>query len=93
MNLQAAAMRDPEAAAVLQASMAETQRRAMRDQADMKMETDKLQVDIAMNAENNLTKERMKEADLTVDELRLQAEQQRTAEKLQQAAQRNLGRM
>lgn len=92
-NLQAAAMRDPEAAAVLQASMAETQRRAMRDQADMKMETDKLQVDIAMNAENNLTKERMKEADLTVDELRLQAEQQRTAEKLQQAAQRNLGRM
>jgi hypothetical protein len=93
MNLQAAAMRDPEAAAVLQASMAETQRRAMRDQADMKMETDKLQVEVAMNAENNLTKERMKEADLTVDELRLQAEQQRTAEKLQQAAQRNLGRL
>jgi hypothetical protein len=35
----------------------------------------------------------MKEADLTVDELKLQTEQQRTAETLQKAAQRNLGRM
>lgn len=82
---------DPEANAVLQASLAETQRRAMRDQADLKMSQDKLQVDIAMNTENNLTKERMKEADLTVDEAKLRTEQQRTAEKLQQATQRNLG--
>ena len=82
---------DPEANAVLQASLAETQRRAMRDQTDLKMSQDKLQVDIAMNTENNLTKERMKEADLTVDEARLRTEQQRTAEKLQQETQRNLG--
>ena len=82
---------DPDANAVLQASLAETQRRAMRDQTDLKMAQDKLQVDIAMNTENNLTKERMKEADLTVDEARLRTEQQRTAEKLQQETQRNLG--
>ena len=84
-------MADPEANAVLQASLAETQRRAMRDQTDLKMSQDKMQVDIAMNTENNLTKERMKEADLTVDEARLRTEQQRTAEKLQQETQRNLG--
>ena len=85
-------IQDPEANAVLQASMAETQRRAMRDQADMKMQQDKLQVDVAMNAENNLTKERMKEAELTVDEVKLRQEQQETALTLQEAAQRNLGR-
>lgn len=84
-------MADPEANAVLQASLAETQRRAMRDQTDLKMSQDKMQVDIAMNTENNLTKERMKEADLTVDEAKLRTEQQRTAEKLQQETQRNLG--
>jgi hypothetical protein len=83
-------IQDPEANAVLQASMAETQRRAARDQADIKMQTDKLQVDVAMNAENNLTKERMKEAELTVDEVKLRQEQQDTAVALQDAAQRNL---
>ena len=83
-------IQDPEANAVLQASMAETQRRAMRDQADTQMAKDKLQVDVAMNAENNLTKERMKEAELTVDEVKLRQEQQDTAVALQDAAQRNL---
>ena len=87
---QKALIQDPEANAVLQASMAETQRRAARDQADIKMQTDKLQVQVAMNAENNLTKERMKEAELTVDEVRLRQEQQDTAVALQDAAQRNL---
>jgi hypothetical protein len=85
-------IQDPEANAVLQASMAETQRRAARDQADIKMQTDKLQVEVAMNAENNLTKERMKEADLTLDEVKLRQEQQETALTLQEAAQRNLRR-
>ena len=84
-------IQDPEANAVLQASMAETQRRAMRDQSDIKMQQDKLQVDVAMNAENNLTKERMKEAELTVDEVKLRQEQQETAVALQEKAQRNLG--
>ena len=44
-----------------------------------------------MNAENNLTKERMKAADLTVDEAKLQKEQSETAIKLNEATQRNLG--
>jgi hypothetical protein len=72
--------------------MAETQRRTARDQADVQMAQDKLQVEVAMNAENNLTKERMKEAELTVDEVKLRQEQQDTAVALQNAAQRNLGR-
>jgi hypothetical protein len=89
---QKSLIQDPEANAVLQASMAETQRRAARDQADMKMAQDKLQIEVAMNAENNLTKERMKEADLTLDEVKLRQEQQETALTLQEAAQRNLRR-
>lgn len=81
---------DAEAQAILQASMAETQRRAAKDQADIQLATQKLQMDIAMNAENNLTKERMKEADLTVDQARLQKEQSETAISLQNEAQQNL---
>ena len=50
------------------------------------------QIDVAMNAENNLTDERMKTAEITVDELRLRKEQEQTALKLQNEAQRNLGR-
>jgi hypothetical protein len=45
-----------------------------------------------MNAENNLTTERLKTAELTVDELRLRKEQEQTAIKLQNVTQRNLGR-
>ena len=88
--------------AVLQASMAETQRRAARDNADIQLATQKfqadlnqkqqdLQVKVAMNSENNLTQERMKAADLTVDEVKLQNEQEQTAIKLGQLTQRNLG--
>jgi hypothetical protein len=93
---------DGEAQAVLQASMAETQRRAAQDQATnqikmqemqarMERENKDLQTRIAMNAENNLTKERMMTADLTVEEAKLQREQEQTAVKLQQTTQRNLG--
>jgi hypothetical protein len=82
---------DPDSQAVLQASMAETQRRQMRDQADIQLQTQKLQTEVAMNTENNLTKERMKAADLTVEGAHLQKEQQETALSLQEAAQRNLG--
>jgi hypothetical protein len=74
----------------MQASMAETQRRAAKDQADIQLKDKEMQVRIAMNTENNLTKERMKEADLTVDEARLRAEQQETATSLQESTQRNL---
>lgn len=82
---------DGEAQAVLQASMAETQRRAQRDQADVALKEKELQAKIAMNAENNLTKERMITAELTVDEARLQREQEETAIKLQNATQARLG--
>ena len=81
---------DAESQAILQASLAETQRRAARDQADVQLKEQDQQVRIAMNTENNLTKERMKEADLTVDEARLRREQQETAVSLQDVAQRNL---
>jgi len=93
---------DGESQAVLQASMAETQRRAAADQASnaikvqqMQLQTQQkdkdLQAQIAMNAENNLTEERIKTAELTVDEVRLQKEQEETAIKLQNVTQRNLG--
>ena len=94
---------DPADQALLQASMAETQRRATRDQGDLQIAQQKLQNDmtqdekdrqvkIAMNAENNLTTERLKTAELTVDELRLRKEQNETALKLNETTQRNLGR-
>ena len=93
---------DGEATAVLQASMAETQRRAANDQAQLGFDQQKFQaeqqnkekeqrIEVAMNAENNLTKERMKTAELTVDEVRLQKEQEETAIKLNQTTQRKLG--
>jgi hypothetical protein len=44
-----------------------------------------------MNAEDNLTTERMKTADLTLDEVKLRQEQEQTAVKLQNITQRNLG--
>ena len=110
--------------ALLQASMAETQRRAAKDQSDMQLAQAKMQQDqqlqqakmqeeqqlqqaklqqevavadndresaVAMNAENNLTQERMKTAQLTVDEIRLRKEQEATAIKLNQTTQRGLG--
>jgi len=44
-----------------------------------------------MNAEDNLTTERIKTAELTVDEVKLRQEQEQTAIKLQNVTQRNLG--
>ena len=93
---------DGEAQAVLQASMAETQRRAAEDQARLAFDTQKFQAEmqqkekdrqikIAMNAEDNLTTERIKTAELTVDEVKLRQEQEQTAIKLQNVTQRNLG--
>jgi hypothetical protein len=60
-------------------------------QAKQAREDKDLQARIAMNAENNLTQERIKTAELTVDEVRLQKEQEDTAIKLQNVTQRNLG--
>jgi hypothetical protein len=91
-----------EAQAVLQASMAETQRRTAADQSKLafdqqkfaaEMEKDAMDRDakVAMNAENNLTQERIKTAELTVDEVKLRKEQEETAIQLNQSTQRNLG--
>ena len=88
---------------MLQASMAETQRGAAQDQAQNALATAKMQADaaqknrelqykVAMNTENNLTSERIKTAELTVDEVRLRQEQEQTAIKLNEQTQRNLGR-
>jgi hypothetical protein len=81
---------DAESQAVLQASMAETQRRAARDQAEMAHKQKELETKVAMNAEDNLTTERMKTADITADELKLRNEQEKTAMELNLRAQREL---
>jgi len=46
---------------------------------------------VAMNAEDNLTEERIKSAELILDEVKLRKEQEETAIKLNQEAQRKLG--
>jgi len=92
---------DGDAQAVLQASMAETQRRAARDQSELKLkigemqqkaaeQDKKQQFEAAMNAEDNLTKERMQTLDLTVEAARLKKEQGESAIALQNEVQRNL---
>jgi len=91
-----------EAQAVLQASMAETQRRAAADQSRLAFDGQKFQAEmqnkqqeqeakVAMNDENNLTTERIKTAELTVDEVKLRQEQEKTAIALNRQTQRNLG--
>jgi hypothetical protein len=82
--------------------MAETQRRAAADQARLGFDQQRfqaeqanrdkeLQVKVAMNAEDNLTEERIKTAELTLDEVKLRKEQEQTAIQLNQETQRNLG--
>jgi chaperonin GroES len=103
----------PEAQVLKETSLAETQRRAQRDQAEMqlkgadmqqkgqlnmaRMQADmqraeaRDQLDVALNATNNLTKERIETARLTQKDEQLQAEQFETAIRLQNEAQRTLG--
>jgi len=93
---------DPATQAFVQTSMAETQRRATKDQAEMQIEaaklqqtaqisTQKLQADMAKNTENNLTKERIESAVLTRDAANLQHEQVKTALEAQTLIQQTLG--
>jgi len=81
----------PDAKALFDASMAETQRKANADTQEFafkaqKLMTDKelkdkqMMVDIALNAEDNLTTERIKQAEMSQDMDRLRQEQLRTAE-------------
>jgi len=85
----------------METSMAETNRRAQRDQAELQLEGQKVsmlaeekarreQIDVALNAANNLTKERIETARLTQKDAELQAEQFETAITLQNEAQRRL---
>lgn len=82
---------EPESQAILQASMAETQRRAARDQMDIEIKKKDQEIDVAMNVEKLLTQERMKTADLSVEEAKLKREQEQTVLDLNQVTQRNLG--
>ena len=87
---------------VLQTSMAETERRKVRDAAELGMQQEKLtndalaknreqQIKIALNANDNLTDERIKSAELTRNAQLLQQEQEQTAMAAQESAQRTLG--
>jgi hypothetical protein len=103
----------PEAQVLKETSLAETQRRAQRDQGELQLKSQDMQqrgqidmarlqsdqqraaerdqLDVALNATNNLTKERIATAQLTQKDEQLQAEQYETAIRLQNEAQRNLG--
>ena len=87
---------------MMQTSMAETQRRAAKDKVDaglevQRMQNDQLdknrqqQIQIALDANDNLSQERIKSAELTHDGEILQHEQQKTALSALQGAQQNLG--
>jgi aspartate-semialdehyde dehydrogenase len=83
-------------------SMAETERRAKKDSAEIDLKTRQMQqdaaqeerqeqLDIALNSVDNLTKERIETARLTQKDQELQTEQFETAIRLQQEVQRKLG--
>lgn len=87
---------------ILQTSMAETQRRVQKDRMDAQYQKAKLQgdlldknrgqqIEIALNAADNLTQERIKTAELTRDAAALQQEQEKTAITALQGAQETLG--
>jgi hypothetical protein len=87
---------------LLKTSMAETQRRAAKDQADTQLQQQRMQmealdknraqqIEIALNANDNLTSERIKTAEISHDAQVLQHEQQKTALSALQGAQQSLG--
>jgi hypothetical protein len=87
---------------ILQTSMAETQRRAAKDKMDAEIDNKRIaldalnknrqqQIDIALNASDNLTEERIKTAELTNDAAALKHEQEKTALSALQGAQESLG--
>ena len=82
--------------------MAETQRRATRDQAELALKDKQItldaldknrqqQIDIALNASDNLTEERIKTAELSQDAAALRTEQEQTALTALQGARQSLG--
>lgn len=92
----------PEVKALVDTQMAETQRKAAKDQTDAqialgKLQSDQMKVDkdlqarLLMNTEDNLTAERIKSAELTRDAATLQHEQIQTALTAQQSLQSQMG--
>jgi hypothetical protein len=93
---------EPGDVALLKASMAETERRTKRDQADIQLKAAKdradnilrtrdQQIEVALNAVDNLTDERIHAAELTHNAAQLQHEQEKTALSALQGAQASLG--
>ena len=92
----------PEVKALVDVQMAETQRKATKDQIDAQLNVQKMQgeamkaekdaqIKLIMNTEDNLTAERIKSAELSHDAAVLQHEQVQTAIGAQQALQSQLG--
>jgi hypothetical protein len=88
--------------ALTQTSMAETQRKAQKDQAEIKLKAEdmqritaeklkQMQTDVIKNTEDNLTLERIKSAELTRDAAQLQHEQLQTVLDAQNQIQSTLG--
>lgn len=93
---------DPADKVLLDTSMAETQRRANRDQLEMNLKQQihedemvkdikEQQIKVALNSVDNLTDERIKSAEISHDAAVLQHEQEKTALSVLQAAQNDLG--
>jgi hypothetical protein len=88
--------------AIQQTAMAETQRKAEKDKAELQLKAQdmqminqekaqKLQSDMVINTENNLTNERIKSAELSHDAQALQHEQVKTAIEAQNQMQSQIG--
>jgi hypothetical protein len=93
---------EPGDVALLKAAMAETERRTKRDQADIQLKAAKdkadnilktrdQQIEVALNAVDNLTDERIHSAELSHNAAQLQHEQEKTALSALQGAQQSLG--
>ena len=101
-KLKAQGPQDPNVQALVQTQMAETQRKAAKDQEDLKLKAadmqrlmqeskEDLQARVLMNTEDNLTSERIKSAEITHDAARLQHEQVQTAIEAQNQLQSQIG--
>ena len=101
-QMQTQVPQDPAVQALVQTQMAETQRKATYDQADLGLKAQKMQQDgalkdkeiqtkVILNTENKLTEERIKSAELTHDAAKLQQEQIDTAIAAQNAVQSSIG--
>ena len=98
---QQQAPQDPAVQALVQTEMAETQRKAAKDQADIQLkgselqqreaiEMKKIESDVVKATEKNLTDERIKSAELSRDAAKMQQEQLKTVIDAQKEIQSNV---